>query len=222
MMRKIFLGKTDRSWMVFLSLILLFLTIIYAFVYELSKSMGVRLEIFTRDMFAVAEVPVYTGIISNLGVSLWMATACVCAFSCFAGSRAKETGSLRGMLLFAAAFNFILMIDDFFMLHESIFPLELGVPEKYIFLVYILVAFFFLVLYWRQFLNSRIWILVIAFTGFALSILIDSSYLISETLDWRIVVFENYFKLVGVGSWFIYFCLRGREYVRHGSHVARD
>lgn len=95
----------------------------------LARVTGEPVSRFTRDVFSLADVPVYSGLYSNLGVFLW-GTACVVALysAGLVGERATWRGD-RGALLGFGLLSGVLMVDDFFMFHEWIAPGFLGVPE---------------------------------------------------------------------------------------------
>lgn len=217
------LRSSDLKWIpVFLGL-MIFLTLFYLAMYQISKYSGIPLETFTRDVFAVVLAPVYTGIVSNLGMLFWMAAATVCLFTAAstappAGSRNVREDREHGMILFAGLFTFVLTMDDYFMVHEKIFPDMLGVPEKYIFLFYLVCMAAYLIRYFTCFLDGRVWVLAAGLAGFAGSMAIDSLYLLGDMFNeekmWRIVVFENYFKLIGTACWAFYFFLVCRDRVK--------
>ena len=57
----------------------------------ISSTTGVPVSNLTRDPLAVMGAPVYTGLLSNLGILLWCATAAITLFgAAVLGKRAKR------------------------------------------------------------------------------------------------------------------------------------
>ena len=84
-----------------------------------------------RDPNAVAGQPNYVGIVSNLGIVLWMVGA-VSALQAAAVLRARGGGGLCRLLAAGGAFAALMGIDDFLMLHESV--ATAGIPEPVVLL----------------------------------------------------------------------------------------
>jgi len=74
----------------------------------------------TVDPSALAGVPAYTGILSNLGVVLWFSCASILLFS------ARN----RRFLLLPGLLTLVLGLDDGLMLHEELLPHWLGVSDR--------------------------------------------------------------------------------------------
>ena len=75
----------------------------------------------TVDPSALAGVPSYVGLLSNLGVVLWFSTASVLLFV------ARTVPSLRRVLLLPGWLSLVLGLDDGLMLHEELLPNLAGV-----------------------------------------------------------------------------------------------
>lgn len=87
----------------------------------------------TRDVAAVAHVPLFTGVLSSLGILLWCATAAVCLFA----ARAADPGRIvaRRFLASAGVITLYLLLDDQFQIHEAVAPRLLGIGEIVVFAV---------------------------------------------------------------------------------------
>lgn len=75
---------------------------------------------FTRDMAAIAQLPPYVSITSSLGAFVMCATATCCLFAI---SVLRETGRDIPWHIFAAGlFSLYVTADDFYELHDRVFP----------------------------------------------------------------------------------------------------
>ena len=71
------------------------------------------------------------GIISDLGIILWCASASVCFFAAITLHNSRP-GEKTRFLFYSAFLTAYLLFDDFFQLHEVFFPRYLGLDEKVI------------------------------------------------------------------------------------------
>jgi len=62
------------------------------------------------------------GVLSNLGIILWCAAASVCLFSAITLHQ-KKSDVGAGFLYYSAFLSAYLLFDDFFQIHEEIFPI---------------------------------------------------------------------------------------------------
>jgi len=89
-----------------------------------------------QDPPVTTREPFYLGLGSNLGVLLWGATVVVCVFTWIA-LRGQPAGERFGRpLLAATALTMVLLADDLLILHERVFPTELGLSEVEMMAIY--------------------------------------------------------------------------------------
>lgn len=149
----------------------------------------------------------FIGIVSNLGVLLWCATAAICFF-CF--SLLRRTSANRGasFFLFTGALTLALLLDDFFLLHEHVFPDLLGISGLVLFAGYGL-AIALVVLRFRKFIQETSFIFLLLAAGcFGVSLGID--FLTYGSLP----LLEDGAKLLGIVSWLGYFVIAGVASIR--------
>ena len=98
------------------------------------------------------------------------------------------------------------MLDDFFLLHEKIFPIYFGVPEKIVYVGYLGLILCVGTVFKQCILKTEYLILMIALGFFGLSVCTDAIQGRIESIigPWRIL-FEDGFKLFGIVSWMGYF-----------------
>lgn len=160
-----------------------------------------------RDPAAIANGRFYDGLVSNLGVLLWCATAAICLFrGCELWSRRRHDDAAR-FLLSAGAFTLILLLDDLFMAHEQILPDVFGVPEKAVLAAYPLLLCAHLFVNRRPILRADSAILLLALGFFAASNVVDVAvpYHFHDTAAGlevnRGVILEEAFKFLGISAW---------------------
>ena len=119
---------------------------------------------------------------------------------------------MRAFLFWSGLITSVLLLDDFFLLHDALIPRYLGLSEKVIFLGYGIVTAWYLLRFRHIVLGAEYAVLFVALVGFALSILIDA-FQSRWPSPWRIL-FEDGFKLLGIVSWSTYLirtCVRAAQ-----------
>lgn len=156
---------------------------------------------FTRDVFSTAEVPIYTGIFSNAGVALWVATVAVCLFA--RAAVARVPARWRGFLVASALLTSALAVDDFFMLHEWVVPRLLGAPEWALLPLYVAATVAWLFAYRREIVAAGPAPLAAALALFAASTGMDF-FEPEPAPGWHYLA-EETLKLGGIGAWLGFF-----------------
>lgn len=170
----------------------------------ISIYMHVPVGDFTRDPSSIVELHSYEGIVSNLGALVWCAGTTLCLFCAVLLLSRDRSSPLGAFLLLAGATTGLLMVDDFFLLHEKLDALSLS--EHLVALVY---GGLVLIMFWRyrvQLAQGNMVIFLSALCLLAASAGVD---LIEHPLEqwigqWR-VLFEDGFKFLGLVGWFGYF-----------------
>lgn len=163
---------------------------------------GDPIAVFTRDIFSTARLPVYTGILSNAGILLWGATLAICLFA-WAAASPTTPAETRRFLLTSAAFTAILLVDDFFMLHEWIIPRFLGFPEEAVKTTYVLLALLYAAAFRRTILRVGPKAFLAAMALFAAVIVLDFLEPAEAGGAYRLA--EEVFMLLGIGTWLGFF-----------------
>lgn len=195
--------------------ILAALTALLAAVPLASRATGEPVANFTRDIFSTAQVPLYTGIVSNVGIFMWGLTAALCLFAVYARVEPGRPGELRRWLLATAVISSMLMLDDYFMLHEWVVPRLTGLDEKVGMGVYVVVFALYLAAFHRAIRAAGPGLFVVAFALLGASAGMD---LIEpeDAAGWRYLVEEG-FKLLGIGAWLGFFAEVARRAVSPGA-----
>lgn len=164
---------------------------------------------FTRDPAAIMDINPFFGVLSNIGVLFWCASAVICFFSVALVRNRAIIGELLIFFLVSGFITSVLLLDDLFLLHEEIFPRYFHVPQKVIYSGYVVTILLYLASFRKTILKTEFIFLLFAFGFFGLSITAD--FLPKTLLPWH-HLFEDGFKLFGIMSWFGYFvrtCFQG-------------
>jgi hypothetical protein len=137
---------------------------------------GVQMTKLSRDPLQRLHLPVYLGLLSYLGVLAWCAASSIMLFAAFL-IRQKNPDSIAARFsLWMGILAAILFLDDLFMLHETIVPMYLHLPEMTLYFVYA-VYMSFLLLQFRQFILEQtdygLFLLACICFGFSIGIDID-------------------------------------------------
>lgn len=172
---------------------------------------AVPIQLLTRDIFATTQAPVYTGLLSNIGVLTWCISCVICIFTYFlikpANSHDKKVKAFIGL---SGLISFWMMADDLFMLHELVFPQYIGIPEKLVVIAELAWVIFHLVYFRKIILKSTPFkVLSFALFLFVFSLSVDSlpvqiNY--SGTQSNWFFILEDGSKLMGIVTWSFYFC----------------
>jgi hypothetical protein len=162
-------------------------------VWVASAQLDIRISIFTRDPASLAHVPPYFGVFSHLGVLGWWTPVAICLFT------ARSVASrARAFLLASAALSALLCFDDLFMLHEEVFAVGLGVPQKLTYAVYMAMIAGYLILF-RGYILAGDWgPLALALGVFALAVAVDVVFPPRIPI---VTFLEDGAKLIGVSLW---------------------
>lgn len=161
----------------------------------------------TRDMAAIAKIHPLTGVLSNVGILLWCATAAICLFSSNL-LRQQDAHPATVFLSWAGLMSAGLLLDDFFMFHEYLGPIHLGLDEKAIHVFYACVMAAYLLRHRRLILQSNYRLLVAALALFGGSMAVDQA---QATGWWHLA--EDGCKVLGIASWFGYHAGRARHWL---------
>ncbi|MEA5602152.1 hypothetical protein [Nostoc sp. UHCC 0252] len=156
-------------------------------------------EYLTRDPSSILIAPFYLGFFSNIGILFWCSSATICLFSYVLlrkDIRAKEYSSF---FLFSGLLTSLLLFDDFFLIHESVFPDYLHINEKIVYAGYVVLVLIFFLKFKTILKKTEFLILLSALIFFGLSIVCDNIF---PNIPAAI---EDTLKLVGITTWFTYF-----------------
>ena len=183
-----------KSTFVFLSSSVIAPVFIYLLILMLSNSSGIESILVIRDLAQTCGYPIGVGLISNLGILIWSASASISLFSSLSGLVQKRENS--NFLFSGGILTFILCIDDFFLLHDKYIGADFLYITYSIMGLYILIKFRKLILY-VDFLSFIISVILLS-----LSIAFDKAFQeIFPNNYINIQLYEEGFKFVGIICW---------------------
>lgn len=177
-------------------------------------------EILFRDIATLANVPFYTGVISQLGILLWAAGATACFLALYLLKKFNFASSQSARFLFQAGLlTAFLMLDDMFLLHEDVAAIYLSIGQKKIYFAYFLIILSFLFFNRKEILSSPFLFLIASMGILGLSMSMD---VITDTFHDVLavggsfyeryeVVIEDGLKLLGIGAWLAYYLVYIQE-----------
>ncbi|WP_147294258.1 hypothetical protein [Pontibacter diazotrophicus] len=174
----------------------------------------------TRDAVVVAGGSFYHGMISNIGILLWCATASICLFSVSLLKR-WNMNSYKNFLLCGGLLTTMLLLDDLFLLHEGEIPSLLGIRERYIMVTYLILIALFLIRFVKIIWTTSYLVLLSSLGFFGLSVFIDALSLFIEIEEQSSTgelafLFEDGFKFMGIVGWFYYFASTSHAAIKRG------
>jgi hypothetical protein len=170
-----------------------------------SLKTGIPISLFTRDPADITGSSPFLGVLSNFGILLWCSTVAICVFAFLLLRRLPGRQKTALFLLLAALLSTLLMLDDFFLFHERVFPEVLHWRQRYPLILYALLTGGYLLAFRKTILESDYRMLVAAFGFFALSIGVDA---VQGPFSGRVPfhhLLEDGFKLFGLANWLGYF-----------------
>ncbi len=159
-------------------------------------------EMMLRDPVQSGDLPYHAGVISNAGVLVWMTATIV---PIFAGILLWRLGNRNAakLPLAGGTFSGVLMVDDFFLLHEGVFPHVLGIAEVAVFGAY---GFGLIAILWSfraEWRLTEALLLTAAMCWFVVSVLLD---VVPVPMGERLrYLAEDTAKLLGIVHWCAFF-----------------
>ena len=183
------------GWIVLYAVTVVFLGVMAI----ISSNTDIPMYMFTRDPIAALEGPLYVGLVSNVGILLWIATGAICLFS-FWVLRDNFNDQFH-FLLFSGLFTIVLCLDDLYQVHEMVLPEYIGIPQKVVFLGYGVTTLLYLLKFKSVIQKTNYFVFLVALLMFSISVAVDQ---IPKSVLANPHLIEDGAKLLGIVSWFIY------------------
>lgn len=166
-----------------------------------SQHSGIPISHFTRDPASVMNAHFYTGILSNIGILFWCIAATTCLFACLLLIKLRGETAEAYFLLYFGTLSAMLLIDDFFLLHEILSDLIFK-SERLVYLMYMLILGYGLVYFRQLILRTDFKLLTISLGFFSASVVFD---LLPEGWSAWHHLLEDGAKFMGIVVWCNYF-----------------
>ncbi|MEO1208639.1 MAG: hypothetical protein AAFX78_03770 [Cyanobacteria bacterium J06638_20] len=175
-------------------------TISFFLIIAFYSMQGVSPDVLTRDPVAIARLPAYSGMFSQIGLLLWATSVAICLFSSKLLANRISFSKVRRFLFISGILTLMVELDDVFLLHEDVFP-SMGIPEKLVLGVYGISMLLYLLKFFPILLKTEYAFFLMALVGFGSSIFLD--VILPPGLHY--IALEDGAKLVGIVFWTIYF-----------------
>ncbi|MBI4547777.1 MAG: hypothetical protein HY707_07350 [Ignavibacteriae bacterium] len=166
-----------------------------------------------RDPVNLLKFPFYLGLVSNIGILFWCSAAAICLFTSVVMRKHPVEHRFSQFLFVSGIITIFLLLDDFFNLHDVVYPEYLHIHEYLVYAIYGTVVALYLVTFRATILqteNALIFLLALGFFG--LSLLTDMLTDRNLVLIPAQFLVEDGLKLFGIMSWFAFF---SKESARH-------
>ena len=183
-----------NSPIVFISSSIIAPIFIYLSIIGLSNAFGIESTLVIRDLAQTCGYPMGVGLISNLGILIWAASASIALFSSLSGLIEKRENS--NFLLLGGILTLILCLDDFFLLHDKY------IGPDFLYITYSIIGIYILIKFRNIILNIDFSAFIIAVFFLTSSILFDKY--IQEIFPKNYIniqLFEEGFKFIGIVCW---------------------
>jgi len=159
---------------------------------------------FTRDVAVIAGVHPLAGVLSNLGILLWCATASICLFAASILRDASYPDRFR-VLVVGGLFSAYLLCDDLFMIHDELVPHLLRIDEKVVISMIVVAAIGYTALLWRVLFQTNFMLFLVSVSMLAVSVVSDTIFepQLEVLGDWNHLI-EDGAKWIGIACWFSY------------------
>lgn len=147
--------------------------------------------------FALLHLPLYTGLVSDLGVLLWTAAAALSLFAWVQTWNQRDVTLRPGYLGALGSITVLLLADDLWMLHERVLAKFLPLPGVLLLTVYMIGFLLLCGYYVRDMLRSDYLLLCGALLCFGLSLAVDA---LPGTLPQQQLL-EDGAKFAGILHW---------------------
>lgn len=191
--------------------VILFVALVLGFLLFLRFNYGISFNYLTRDFAALVDVPVYTAFLSQLGIFFWAGAATICILSGALLSGNHDLKNYRSFFYASAGIILMLGLDDIFQFHESVFPDNLGIPEKVVFLCYGIAMVVYGVYYLKLLLATEYVLFALAIGCFGLSVLAD---IVDYYYNDFSVLLEDGLKFTGLIFWTSYYFRASKQIVK--------
>jgi len=183
-----------KETLIFLSSSIIAPIFIYLSIIGLSSSFGIESILVIRDLAQTCGYPIGVGLISNLGILMWTASASIALFSSLSGLIDKRENSY--FLLLGGILTCILCIDDFFLLHDRY------IGPDFLYITYSILGIYILIKFRKLIIEIDFLPFIISACFLTLSIVFDKfiQQLFPNNYI-NIQLFEEGFKFIGIVCW---------------------
>ncbi len=187
--------------------------VIFVLAFVLSQNEDIPLGDLTRGVIHVTRGEWYEGVLSSTAILFWQSATTICVFMALLLRQNRPLALFFGG---AAGLTLLLQLDDFLGIHE-----RFGMAQKLFFAAYAFAAGLYVLVFFRQILQTDYLLLGLALFFFGMSVgedVIDWGTSISLTMHYLV---EDGFKFLGIYAWFGYYAWTAYQLL-HNKPVAQS
>ena len=178
---------------------------VYIFLLLLNSYIGISPELVLRDLMQTCNTPpIGVGLISNLGILLWGASASISLFAAFSGL--SSIRRLKNFLLLGGIFSAILCIDDLLLIHD-----RSQLNQDLLYGLYIIFAIVLIYKYRKIGFQAYTNLLLTSVSLLGLSVFFDIFQDFLYLGYDKIQIIEEGFKFIGISSWLYFWIALSRK-----------
>lgn len=181
-------------------------------VFLLTKMNHIPFSDIVQDPSSITGFPPYIGFISNIGILVWCSSSAISLFSAYILFAAQRNNPFVGFFLWSGLFSALLMIDDLFMLHDSVLYVNFHINENVVYVVYFAMIFLFFRKYHKLMQGTPFLIFAFAIGFFLFSTVIDKVPGSFDKLGFHVLFDEDLLnileegpKLIAIMNWLAYY-----------------
>ena len=137
----------------------------------------------------------------------WAGSAAICILSGALLAGNENLKNYKSFFYASAGISLMLGLDDVFLLHESVFPLLLGISEEVVYMGYAGIMLIYGFRYLKLLLATEYVLFALAIVFFGLSIIVDITNFYSDYI-------EDPFKFIGLVLWMNYYFRVGKQVIK--------
>lgn len=185
---------------VYLFLLFVFWLLAYA-----NHRFGFNVEYAIKDPAHLYNGHPLVGFLSNVGILLWCSASAICLFL---GKLYSKYGNPRvsRFYFYSGLLSAVLLIDDFFMVHDFLFRTYFDLSQDVLYVMYIGFAVFVFVKFFDIIIRTEYLILALACVFLGLSTAVDTFF---HNKGVTLVLVEDGAKTFGIATWFLYYVRTG-------------
>lgn len=193
-------SSVRRSWRPVL-VVVLGVLVAAAVLVLIARHFDVPTADLASDPNEIAGAPVWFGLTALVDFAVWSAGAGAALVGGLQARQRPDPQRLGRFLLQASALTAYLVVDDMFLFHENLYPNVLGIPQKLVMVVYVVLVVAWLVLNRGAIAGTDFPILLLGGLFFAMSVVMDQGLL----LGFHPGPFtEDVPKVIGIFLWSVY------------------
>ena len=173
-----------------------------------ARARDIQFSELSRDPAEILGSSFYLGSLTHVGVLVWWSSAAICFFAAGFHDPRSGVGNRRAFLRASAVVAAWLTLDDFFLLHDVVFPRHLGIRQRFVLLIYGAGMVLYLARFRKEILKTEYLLFAASLACFGVSVLADVMQSRVQLDEHHLI--EDGSKFLGIAIWTLYFVRAAR------------